>query len=256
MSWEFALRGVLKALVLPPGIFVLLLLLAVLSWRTVLGRMLAVITAAGLYLLSTPFMAGWLAAGLETAPPADPAALRTQGAQAIVVLMAGRQTAAPETGGDTVSRLSMDRLLHAVRLQRATALPLIVSGGRAGADGPPLAELAAQVLRDDFGVTPLALETESNTTWENAHYLADLLRERAIAKVAVVTHAWHMPRALYSLEQAGVAAQPAPTYYIHRAPPREWRDWLPDAGSLANSANLLHEYLGLAWYRQQGRASN
>jgi uncharacterized SAM-binding protein YcdF (DUF218 family) len=252
MTWELALRGVLKALVLPPGIFVLLLLLALMGWRSLLGRLLALVSIAALYLLSTPFMAGWLATGLETAPPADPAALRGQGVQAIVVLMAGRQTAAPEVGGDTVSRLSMDRLLHAVRLQRATGLPLIVSGGRAGADGPPLAELAAEVLQDDFRITPLALETTSNTTWENAHYLADLLAERNIAKVALVTHAWHVPRARYSLEQAGVAAVPAPTYYIHREPPRDWRDWLPDAGSLANSANLLHEYLGLIWYQARG----
>lgn len=250
MNWEFALRKLVEILVLPPGVFAAALLLALLLWRTVFGRLLVVCTAAALYLLSTPFAAAWLAEGLETVEPAVPARLKARGVQAIVVFMAGRQTAAPEIGGDTVSRLSMDRLIHAVRLQRATRLPVILSGGRAGADGPPLAELGAQVLKKDFGIEPLVLETESNTTWENAQKLAPLLTARHIGKVALVTHAWHMPRARYSLEQAGIGVVPAPTYFIHRNQPGEWSDWIPSAASLADSANLLHEYLGMIWYRR------
>lgn len=255
MSLDLVWRGLLKALVLPPGSLVLLLLFALLAWRS-LGRLLVLLTAAALYLLSTPFMAGWLATGLETARPADPATLRDQGVQAIVVLLAGRQTAAPEAGGDTVSRLSMDRLVHAARLQRATGLPVILSGGRAGADGPPLAELGARTLQDDFGIAPLALETDSNNTWENAHYLAPLLTEQGIAKVAVVTHAWHIPRAEYSFAQAGVATLPAPTYFVHRDTPPQWNDWLPSAQALADSAKLLHEHLGLFWYQQVRQGSH
>jgi uncharacterized SAM-binding protein YcdF (DUF218 family) len=258
MSWEFPLRAVLKALALPPGLFVVLLLIAVLFWRSFFGRFLAVATAAAIYLLSTGFAAAWLAEGLETYPPVTAKDLKTQGVQAIVVLMAGRQTAAPELGGrDTVSRLSMDRLSYAVRLHRASGLPLVLSGGRAGADGPPLAELGAAVLRELFDVEPLALEDSSDNTWQNAAQTADLLEARGLKRIALVTHAWHMPRALLSFHRAGIAAIPAPTYFIHKpegtAPGADrwsWTDWLPSIQRLLDSTLLLHEYLGGFWYRE------
>jgi uncharacterized SAM-binding protein YcdF (DUF218 family) len=258
MTWELALRAVLKALALPPGLFVVLILLAVMAWRSFLGRLMAVVTAALIYLLSTGFGAGWLAEGLEVYPPLDAAQLEAREVEALVVLMAGRQTAAPEFDGeDALSRYSLERLAYGVRLHRASGLPLVLSGGRAGAEGPPLAELGREALAETFGVQPLAVETESATTWENAHRLGELLQQLGIRRIALVTHAWHMPRAVYSLEQAGVDLVAAPTGFVGRRdnPPEdgvEWRDWLPGAGNLHDSALLLHEYLGGWWYRQFG----
>jgi uncharacterized SAM-binding protein YcdF (DUF218 family) len=251
VSGDLALRAVLKALALPPGLFVVLLLLAVMAWRSFLGRFLAVLTAALIYLLSTGFAAGWLALGLEVYPPVTAAQLREQGVQALVVLMAGRQTGAPEYGGrDTVSRFSMDRIAYAVALHRRTGLPIILSGGRAGADGPPLAELGREVLEGLFDVQPLAVEVESANTWENATGLAALLAERRIGRVAAVTHAWHMRRALYSLQLAGIDAVAAPTYFVGDTDGEfSWRDWLPSINALHDSTHLLHEYLGGWWYR-------
>jgi len=253
MTWELALRAVIKALVLSPGLFVVLLLLAVLAWRSFLGRFMAVFTAALLYLASTGFGAGWLARGLETYPPLDPAQMPND-VEALVVLMAGRQTAAREYGdADTISRLSMDRLAYAVALHRRTGLPLILSGGRAGAEGPPLAELGRETLERLFGLEPLAIEAESATTWENAQRLGELLDGLGLARVVVVTHAWHMPRAMLSLEGAGVNAVAAPTYFISGTDHEpQWRDWLPSAGHLADTSYLLHEYLGGWWYREFG----
>ena len=254
MTWELALRAVLKALALPPGLFVVLILLAVMAWRSFLGRLMAIVTAALIYLLSTGFGSAWLAEGLEVYPPLDAAQLETRGVEALVVLMAGRQTAAPEFGGeDAVSRFSLERLAYGVRLHRASGLPLVLSGGRAGAAGPPLAELGREALVGTFGVQPLAIETESATTWENAQRLAELLQQRGIRRVALITHAWHMPRAAYSMEQAGVDVVAAPMAFIgHNDDPLTWRDWLPGAGHLYDSTLLMHEYLGGWWYREFG----
>ena len=252
MTLEFALRTALKSLALPPGVFVVALMLAVLFWRSFLGRFLAVATAAAIYLLSTGFAVGWLSEGLETHLPVNAAELKGKGAQAIVVLMAGRQERAPEFGDrDTVSRLSMDRLSYAARLHRESGLPIVLSGGRAGADGPPLAELGGEVLSSLFGIEPLALETESDNTWQNARNTAALLQALKIERVAVVTHAWHMPRALLSFDQTNLSTLPAPTYFAHKTGGRTtWQDWLPSINNLQTSSFLLHEYLGGLWYRE------
>ena len=249
MSSELVLRTLLKSLALPPGLFVLLLLLALVTWRSAVSRILVLISAAGLYLLSTAFMASWLAEGLEVYRPVDAAELKAQQTQALVVLMAGRQTLAPEFGADTIDRYRMDRLAYAARLHRESGLPIILSGGSFRQNEISVAALGAETLISQFDIEPLALETESRNTWENAQNVAQILRQYELDKVAVVTHAWHMPRALHSLEQAGVSAIAAPTYFIHKEGDITWDDWIPNATSFHDSAHVLHERLGLLWYR-------
>jgi uncharacterized SAM-binding protein YcdF (DUF218 family) len=143
----------------------------------------------------------------------------------------------------------MDRLAHAARLHRETGLPIVLSGGSHRKGEVSIAALGAETLINQFNIEPLARETESTNTWENAQNVAQTLRQHQLEKVAVVTHAWHMPRALYSFEQAGVSAIAAPTYYIHRELGLTWNDWIPNARSLQDSAHALHEYLGLLWYQ-------
>ena len=250
MTADLITRGILKSLILPPGVFVLLLLLALMTWRTTISRLLILITAVSIYLLSTGFGAGRLAAGIEVYPPTDAAKLAAQQVEAIVVPMAGRQAMAPEFGADTVDRYSMDRIAYAARLARETGLPIVLSGGAHEAGHTPIAQLGAEVLANQFQIQSLALETDSKNTWENAHYSAILLKQRQIKKIAVVTHAWHMPRTLYSFAQAGVDAVAAPTNFIHRDEPIERKDWIPNAYKLNDSAHVIHEYIGLLWYRK------
>lgn len=247
---DLATRAVLKALVLPPGLFVLALLLALLLWRKALGRLLVVLVAAGIYLLSTAQVSTWLADGLESYPPLSVEQARNADAGAILVLMAGRYSHAPEyQGRDTIGPSSMTRLDYAARLQRQTDLPMVVSGGPAGSPGEPLAQLAAEYLISRFGIQPLALEKESENTWQNAHNSRAILDHLGIDRVLVVTHAAHMPRAMLSLRLAGIEAVAAPTRFVHRPGPERWQDWLPGSRALVDNTSLLHEYLGLLWYR-------
>jgi uncharacterized SAM-binding protein YcdF (DUF218 family) len=247
------LIGFLKDWLLPPGILVLLLLLGVLLGRRGVGRLLVLLSALALYLLSVPQTNAWLAAGLETNPSNDADAIRAADAQAILVFLAGRTWRAPELDGDDgLSALSLQRLHHAVYLQRRTGLPLAVSGGatRAGRD-EGLAVLANRALEDVYGVRPLIIEATSRNTRENALESAQLLARADIQRVALVTSAWHMPRARYSAEQAGLTVIPAGTGFESSSGsgPVELADWTPSANALATSRNLLHEYLGLLWYR-------
>ena len=51
-------------------------------------------------------------------------------------------------------------------------------------------------------------ELRSLSTCENARNVAELLRERGLSRVGLVTCDWHMPRALESFRRAGVVAEP------------------------------------------------
>ncbi len=249
----------IKDWLLPPGILLILLALGLLFWRRSLGPTLVLVAALALYLLSIPQTSTWLAAPLESDSTAEPASIQGGDAGAILVFLAGRNHRAPELGGaDGLSALSLQRLHHAVRLHRATGLPIVLSGGaveRPGQDA--LATLAARELQDVYGITPWLVETDSRNTRENAFDSARLLAERGIDHVILVTHAWHMKRARYSAETAGLRVIPAGTGFIATAGdlPGQAADWLPNAKSLWRNRNLLHEYLGLVWYRYGPPAS-
>ena len=241
----------LDALLLPPGGLILLGLLGLVLSRRFLGKFLILLTFILLYLLSAPFIAERLMAGLETYPPVDTSQIKGSGAQAIIVLGGGRYTGAPEYGGDdTVGRLLLERLRYAARLSQQTSLPIIPSGGSGMLEGRPEAAMAQEVLQQDFGVDVLAIENKSRTTKENAQMTAALLSQMDIKKkILLVSHAWHMPRAVEVFTNQGIAVIPAPTGFVyqeHRL--QDFNDWLPDPGALHNSYWALHEYLGRIWY--------
>jgi uncharacterized SAM-binding protein YcdF (DUF218 family) len=243
---------ILKSLILPPGGLILLGLISLLFSRRLFGKILLSITLALFYLLSTPFVADNLLAGLERYIFMTPEEITSSKAEAIVVLCGGRYQGAPEYGGDTIYGLSLERMRYAAWLQKRTKLPIIVSGGSVEKDRVPEAILGSRVLKDEFGSQVLATEDKSVNTWENALFTSRLLSSLRIKKVALVTHAWHMPRAMEVFSLNGVDAIAAPTIF---GPGRVTvtqsiaRDWLPDSKALRNSYYALHEYLGLAWYR-------
>lgn len=252
---SYPLLALLKSWILPPGGIILALLLGLLGWRHRWGRALVATATLLLYLLSTPWFSSLLASGLEGSARPTAEQLASRGAQAILVLTAGRYSHAPELGGlDSAGRYTQDRLSWAALLHRKTGLPIILSGGRTADEDLSLAEVAAQTLEDRFGLRALAVETASTNTWENARLTARVLKRNAIQRVLVVTHAWHMPRAMLSLQQAGIDAVPAPTYFISgRGEGSELSDFMPSAQALLDSYFCLHEYLGIVWYQLKAK---
>lgn len=247
----------LESLFFPPGLTLVLILLALPLWRRRRGMaLLLTLTAVlGTYLASTYAVSGWLMERLERPyPPLNLDSLPSApAAQAIVILGAGRQWNAPDYGGDAVNRFGMDRLRYGARLQRRTGLPILVSGGLPQrAQGVPEGELMSRVLSEELRVPVRWVEGASLTTAENATYSKKILTHSHISRVYVVTHAWHMRRALLAFGHAGFDAIPAPTAYGQAEHPRQGlRAWLPEAGALETTRRFLHEVVGLAWYRLQ-----
>ena len=246
---------VAKSLILPPGGLILCFLLGFFLVRGVLGRVLILIGISVLLLMSLPALSQRFWTGLEPYPALEPATLTDTEADGILILGAGRYSRAPEYEGDTVGPGSLVRLRYGAFLHRHTGLPVYITGGSPPSEYPPVGRLMGRVLEEDFGITPAGVEDRSQTTYENARFSAPILARDGIDRVLLVTHAWHLPRAMGVFAGAGIEATPAPTQFVQRPQEDDWsyRDWLPAASAFSASSYALHEHLGQAWYRLKGR---
>ncbi len=218
--------------------------------RKITSRFLMFLAWASLAAFSLPIVSSKLFVWLE-APYVSQANQRNlSDVEAIVVLGGGRERNTPEYGGeDQVSYHSLWRLRYGARLAKEYQLPVIASGGTVYPyEELSEAAIATKVLEEEFGVAHVWQEGNSRDTWQNAQKTAALLNIKEIEKVILVTHAYHMRRAIYAFEQAKVQVVPMPTGFF--SGDNNWlNDWLPTASALNKSRIAIHEYLGLAFYR-------
>jgi uncharacterized SAM-binding protein YcdF (DUF218 family) len=257
-----AWKPTLTALLLPP---VPLLLLALVGARLILrhrglGWMLLLLAMAMLWLFSLRGTAVVMRDQLLRPPPAlNEAAVdalkqrvRRGEAVAVIILGGGRRGHAPEYGGMAdLEPASLERLRYGLWLARRIGAPAGFSGGMGwelgGVRGSSTAEaeLAARIAREEFGLPLRWVEPDSRDTHENAVFTATMLKRSNIRTVVVVTHAWHMPRALRRFEGAAdtsMAVVPAPMGAVGLAG-RATPDWLPSGEGLLENRRVLRELL-------------
>jgi uncharacterized SAM-binding protein YcdF (DUF218 family) len=241
-------RALAKALILPPAapLLVALIGLALIGRWPRAGRMLATLGVLALALLSLPAVAALLIRLVDDTLPLDPA--RAVSAQAIVILGGGVRTGAPEYGGDTVARLTLERVRYGARLARAVKLPVLVSGGRPATAHETEARLMKDVLESEFGVAVRWIEDRSRNTHENAVMSAAILRPAGVRRVVLVAHSFDMPRASAEFAAAGLETIAAPTGIL---PPYTGivLDYVPSAQALLVSYYALYELIANAWRR-------
>ena len=210
-SW----KPVLSAFLLPPVPALLLVLLGArwILWRRALGWITVLAAVASLWLGSSAAVGEWLQQRLTPPPPAlskerqadlRQAAAAAQGSVAVVVLGGGRESLAPEYGTASLTPASLERLRFGVWLSREIGVPLAFSGG-AGHAAPGTrseADVASEIALRDFARSVRWAEGQSRDTRENALYTVRLLRESGVRRLVVVTHGWHMPRALRAFREA------------------------------------------------------
>lgn len=227
-------------------------LAALTRWRR-MGLAIAGVALAGLLGLALPFTGGLLIASLERHLPLVPPA--NDPPRAIVVLAAEVEHGTRDPGADDVADsmavdlgpLTVMRLRAAATLARRTGLPVLVSGGKPPDGSISLAALMAASLQDDFGIPARWREDRSEDTWENASDSAAILRSEGIGSVYVVTHAWHMRRALIAFRHAGINATAAPVLLDH-APTGIVSDFAPRMSGWRMSFYALHEWIGCLYY--------
>lgn len=242
-SFAFLLKKIVSALILPPTSLILLALFGLWLSRKHpnAGRNLAMLSLTTLLILSLPVTGNALIQSLETTPPISPAHLKE--VQAVVILGGGNNSHAPEFGyEDTVNRWTLQRLRYGAYLQQLTSKPILVTGG-APFGGRAEADAMAEALQRDFHAKDIWIENQSKDTVENAAYSAAILKQHDVKRIALISQAWHLPRAIKLFEQQGLTVYPAPTGYTNEDNEPIIR-WLPKASALDKSSIALKEYLG------------
>lgn len=239
----FLLKKIVSALILPPTSLILLAFVGLWLMRRdpKTGRVLTLLSLITLLILSLPVTGNALLQSLETVPPISEAQLKD--IQAIVILGGGKNNEAPEFGNqDTVNRWTLQRLRYGAYLQLQTGKPILVTGG-APLGGRPEADTMSETLQRDFHAKDVWAEDQSKDTSENATFSASFLKEHGIQRVAIISQAWHLPRAVQLFEQQGLTVYQAPTGYTNEDNEPVIR-WLPKASALDKSSMALKEYLG------------
>lgn len=157
-----------------------------------------------------------------------------------------------------------DRMIHGAQLYLQGKAPLVImSGGRIDwrenqgeSESADMAQIA-----EALGVPANAIlqDPTSLNTHENAVNVKQILQERSINRVLLVTSAMHMPRSIAIFRKQGINAIPAPTDFLVAADP-EIQDTpqgtilalLPDSGSLHRFTRALKEYIGIGFYWLRG----
>jgi uncharacterized SAM-binding protein YcdF (DUF218 family) len=245
-------KNIAASLVLPPlnlffvgGIGWLLL-----KRKPKLGKILIALSLILLFALSLPIVANglmrWLEKDIHSLQSGD-----TRAAEVIVILGGGVYHDAPEYAGDAVGGLTLERLQYGAYLQRQTALPILVTGGRPEG-GTAEAEMMQRTLEQEFKVPVRWAENRSLDTAQNAQFSAAILKAAGIRKILLVSHAWHLPRARIEFEKQGLTTIPAPTRFgfVHDSrSDTDIFDYLPQARALQKSYYALHEGIGVLWYK-------
>lgn len=242
-----------------PWLFVAMLGSLVLLWRRGVSRVHLLIMTVPVVLLTIvnlPIVGDLAVGSLEWSYP--PTSDRPEDVEAIVVLCGfvrppDELSPEPELGIDT-----LQRCLHAARLyHRGPACPLIVSGGPLDSTpGPSMAEtMGAFLVTLGVPEEDLVLEEEALSGFENAAYCAQLLEQRGITRVLLVTSAIHMPRAVRCFRAQGVDITPSASDHLTRprwpipTPASFW----PNAIAAQKFQAAAREWIGLVWYRVRGR---
>jgi len=202
------------AVLVPPVSLILLALAGLLlaRRRRALGVGVTAASLVALLALSLPAVAFTLMSRLEGPPLPNSRAIGD--AQAIVILAGGISRGAADWGGATVNLFTLQRLRYGAWLARETRLPVLVTGAAPREGLPGEAALMREVLQQEYGVPVRWVDERARTTAGNARESAAILRAAGVRRVALVTSAFHMPRAQRAFERAGLQVVAARTGYF------------------------------------------
>ena len=254
----FAFDKYLTPFLTPLGcalVLALLVLILMIFGRRRSAFVLLLVTAAGLYLASTPYAAKSLSAQLERQFPPLPV-LSSPSADAIVLLGGATEPALPPRQDPELNDHA-DRIMHAADLYKAgKAQYIVVSGGSwlyPSLNRPEAADMRDVLMRFGVPAAAILLEDKSEDTGQNASLSAAVMQQHHLVTALLVTSGIHMPRAMATFQHAGVSVTASSTDIVAADSP-DWPvlGWLPSPKALVETGDALHELAGLIYDRLRG----
>jgi uncharacterized SAM-binding protein YcdF (DUF218 family) len=258
------LSKLLPLFIYPLGLACMLILIALVlkkhrKWRT--GLLIA--TLLILWLSSNRWIAYSLVRSLEwrnlptkSTPQAE-----------VIVLLGGGTESNDYPRPMTEVNGAGDRVLYAAKLYKeGAASAILASGGNVDfstARGTtPADEMRELLVLTGIPEDAIWLQPNSQNTYEDALYSAEILIEKDIKEIILVTSAMHMPRAKALFEAQGFTVIPAPVDYS--VTEQNWQsafkpsfgefiiNLLPNTSALGMTTSALKEYLGMFVYGLRG----
>jgi len=182
--------------------------------------------------------------------PPPVATLQSANVKKVVVLTGG--------GYQQTSDLAAGALPHASTFRYLAGLELcahlgpdceIIFSGSAGEGNTEIKTSSTMTQLTQTLVPAMRVESESssNSTREHPGNVKPFVGD---APFALVTSAYHMPRAMLVFDYAGLHAIPFPVDY-YTADEWQWDDYLPSPNNWEAINIALHEYVGIVLYRTE-----
>lgn len=247
----FVLKQFLKALVLPPTLWLLMLLAVLVFWRRSWARKILLITFFLIFALHSGPVNYALRYPLESHYPPLRDPRKAGDYDAIVVLTGGIIPASGLIPFPTINESMFRRLDEAWRLYRIQRKPIVVSGGHVNPFTPDMDEnKIAREFLIRWGVPPSDVlgEAKSRDTFESAVEMRKMIKEKGWTRYLLVTSALHMPRSMLAFEARTPEPIPAPGDFSVG----EWKstpfDFFPNESAAQKLYSAVHEYIGLGNY--------
>jgi uncharacterized SAM-binding protein YcdF (DUF218 family) len=228
----------------------LVILTGIVRARRGAGR-LTILGLLAVLLVSWPPADWLLSRPLEARYPVRPFS-GAPAAQAIVVLASAVDPPHFERpyaleGAETFARTEMGVWLY----RNWRPLPVLVCGGGEPGKPAPAEAMRDHLLRAGVPADRIWIETQSQSTYENAALGGEILRHRGVRSIVLIVEARSMPRAAACFRKQGFEVAPAVSEF------REFGPWhvelLPSWKAIRRNEGVLHEALGYAWYWLRGR---
>jgi len=251
---SFSILAFIKAIILPPAINFLIIAVGLLLFNKYknYARFLLFFGALLLVLFCWFPFSHTLLKSLEIYPALEPPVVLNN-EQAIVVLAAGSRLNDKEYAKAVDGSATLQRIHYAAFLHKQTKLPILVTGGNTGKKNVSEAGVMIDTLKNSYYIDVTWEEDKARNTAENAIFSGAILKENGIESVYLVTHAWHINRAVMMFEQQGIKVTPAPTLFTPRVFSSALSYYIPSAFALYETRIALHEYIGIFWYKLKYR---
>ena len=177
-------------------------------------------------------------------------------AEAIVLLSSGALAPSEFLPEATPGSATLRRCRRAAQLYHSRPRPIVACGGKF--DPKNTDDTLAEVMQRELilmGVdqNDILLEEGSGNTYHNAGEAKRVVDEHGWSSVVLVTDATHLMRSELCFEKHGLDVIPAGAHYEALRAPNRLADFVPSTTG-ANKCNLvLHEVMGLVWYKLRGR---
>lgn len=249
MFWA---KKIISSFLLPPGCFIIILVIGglwlLIHRSRIRSGVLTLITAMLLWLASMPLVSNTMVKGLERGLD-FPRELKGD----VIILLGGgvNDDVKDLTGRGSPSDDMMSRVVMAVRAQRKTGLPILVSGGSFSPASIAEAWVVQRFLID-LGVPQekIFVEAKSRDTEENAKYVEELCVRYGFRNPLLVTSAYHMKRSILTFQRYGLPVTPLPSGF-HAPDKQKFHPYklLPTSTALELTTSAFHEFLGIIYYR-------